>query len=149
VALSQIYAGRKRYYTDHETPTGKLTVSVEYQVEEHLVLAFLDTGASCGIFPASLADALGYDAQAEGLPTALHTRLGDYDGYLLRIPIFIPAEEGEGLEVELTWVVSPSWPGPPTIGWGGCLERIRFALDPTPGEDCFYFGPTSDSSSQT
>ena len=144
MALTQIYTGRTCYYTRHETPAGKLTLAVEYQVEEHRVLSLLDTGAECGIFPADLAAVLGYDAQAEGVPTVLDTRLGRYPGHLLRIPIFIPAAEGDGLDVDLTWVVAPGWPGPPVIGWGGCLERLRFALDPTPGEECFYFGTTSE-----
>jgi hypothetical protein len=144
VALTQTYTGRTGYYTRHETPTGKLTLAVEYEVEEQRVLSLLDTGAEWGIFPADLADTLGYDPQAEGVPTVLDTRLGRYQGYLLRIPIFIPAEEGDGLDIELTWVVVPGWPGPPVMGWGGCLERLRFALDPTRGEECFYFGPISE-----
>jgi hypothetical protein len=42
------------------------------------------------------------------------------------------------LETEATFFVSPDWPGPMVIGWKGCLEWIRFALDP--GEDAIYFG---------
>ncbi|MBI4531612.1 MAG: hypothetical protein HY709_08815, partial [Candidatus Latescibacteria bacterium] len=48
------------------------------------------------------------------------------------------AEEGENVEVEATWFISPDWPGPIVIGWKGCLERLRFAVDPS--EDTFYFG---------
>ena len=138
MALTQVYTGRTFYYTRHETPTGKLTVAVEYEVEEQRVPSLLDTGAEWGIFPADLADTLGYDPLAEGVPTVLDTRLGKYQGYLLRIPIFIPATEGDGLDVELTWIVVPGWPGPPVMGWGGCLERLRFAIDPA--TETFYFG---------
>jgi hypothetical protein len=33
-----------------------------------------------------------------------------------------------------------NWFGPIVIGWSGCLEGFRFALDPTPGHEHFYFG---------
>ena len=39
--------------------------------------------------------------------------------------------------MDATWFVAPDWPGPSVIGWRGCLERMRFALDP--GEEAFYF----------
>jgi hypothetical protein len=143
VALTQTYVGKTGYHTQQVTPTGKLIVAVEYLVDENPVMALLDTGAEYGVFPAELAMALGYDTQ-DGPRTVLKTRLGDYEGHLLRILITLPAQEGSGLDIELTWVVAPGWPGPPVIGWGGCLERLRFALDPTPGEDCFYFGPVSE-----
>jgi len=48
------------------------------------------------------------------------------------------ATEGQPLLVEATWFVSPDWPGPLVLGWKGCLERFRFALDPN--EERFYFG---------
>ena len=54
-----------------------------------------------------------------------------------RIPVRFAAEEGNSLEVEATWFLSEDWIGPPVIGWKGCLERIRFALDPA--EEPFYF----------
>jgi hypothetical protein len=41
------------------------------------------------------------------------------------------------LEVDASCFVSQDWPGPLIIGWKGCLERSRFALDP--GEDTFLF----------
>ena len=144
MALSQAYTGRTSYYTRHETPKGKLALAVAYQVGEDRVLSLLDTGAECGIFPAELAAALGYGDPTQGVPTILDTRYGRYAGHLVRIPTSIPADEGNGIDVDLTWLVIPDWPGPPVIGWGGCLERLRFALDPTPGEECFYFGPISE-----
>lgn len=107
------------------------------------VLALVDTGARYGIFPADLAGALGYSAEGQAVSTRISTRLGDYDGHLLRIPITIPATEGTGLDMELTWFVCPGWPGPPVIGWSNCLERIRFCLDPRVGEECFYFADTA------
>jgi hypothetical protein len=112
VALTQAYTGRTFYYARQETPKGKLTLAVAYQVGEERVLSPLDTGAECGIFPAELAAALGYDDPTQGVPTTLDTRYGRYAGHLVRIPVSIPAEEGDGIEVDLTWLVIPDWPGP-------------------------------------
>jgi hypothetical protein len=144
MALTQTYTGRACYYSRHQTERGKLILAVKYQINEHTVLSLLDTGAEWGIFPADLAAALGYEAQAGDLESVLLTRHGRITGHLLRIPIHIPAEEGDGLDIEPTWLVAPDWPGLPAIGWGRCLEHFRFALDPTPGQECFYFGPTSE-----
>lgn len=49
------------------------------------------------------------------------------------------ADEGESLRVEATIFLSPDWIGPNFIGYGGLLQRIRFAVDPE--SNLFYFGP--------
>ena len=41
------------------------------------------------------------------------------------------------MRVAGTWFVSEDWPGPNVLGWKGCLERMRFALDPS--DESFYF----------
>jgi hypothetical protein len=48
------------------------------------------------------------------------------------------ATDGEPLSVDAICFTSESWPGPFVIGWKGCLERMRFGLDPS--EEAFYFG---------
>jgi hypothetical protein len=53
------------------------------------------------------------------------------------IPVEFEADEGSPLNVEATWFVADGWPGPVVIGWKGCLERLRLALDPD--QDTFYF----------
>lgn len=73
-----------------------------------------------------------------GEPVRLEIRLGTFEGRLERLPIQFPAIEGHPLRVEAAWFVSPHWPGPLVLGWKGCLERFRFALDPR--EERFYFG---------
>jgi hypothetical protein len=32
----------------------------------------------------------------------------------------------------------PDWPGPTVLGWRGCLDRFRWAIDPD--DEVFYFG---------
>jgi hypothetical protein len=61
-----------------------------------------------------------------------------FTGQLARIPVTLFASEGESLTVEATWLICPDWPGPVVIGWKGCLERLRFAIEP--GEEGIYFG---------
>jgi hypothetical protein len=55
-------------------------------------------------------------------------------------PSGLPATEGQALDIEATFFISPDWPGPPVLGWRGGLERFRIALDPF--EEWMYFaGP--------
>jgi len=69
----------------------------------------------------------------------LSTRLGTYEGYLIRLPIVLVADEGESLKMEGNFFVSDDWPSPVTfLGYSGLLDKIRFALDPQAND--FYFG---------
>jgi hypothetical protein len=49
------------------------------------------------------------------------------------------ADNGESLSIEATVWVSREWTGGNFLGYGGLLERIRFAVDPA--NNLFYFGP--------
>jgi hypothetical protein len=60
-----------------------------------------------------------------------------YTGKLERVGLRLVADEGDTLEVEASCFVSQDWAGPMVIGWKGCLEWIRFALDPS--ENALYF----------
>jgi hypothetical protein len=66
-----------------------------------------------------------------------------YRGTIHRVPVTILAEAGEALHFEATAFVpeldeGEHWPLPSYLGWQGCLERIRLALDP--GTERAYFG---------
>jgi len=45
----------------------------------------------------------------------LSTRLGTYEGYLIRLPIVLVADEGESLKMEGNFFVSDDWPSPVTF----------------------------------
>ena len=45
--------------------------------------------------------------------------------------------EKEELPIDATWLIIEDWPGPTVLGWRGCLERMRFAVDPL--DNWFYF----------
>jgi hypothetical protein len=139
LSLLQTYTGRHGYFVELEYGPDRLIVAVEYQAEGVSIHGLLDTAARWGIFPAGLAEGLGYDPEADGEPIVISTRLGRYSGYLMRIPIVLLAQEGEELQMDLAWFVSSEWAGPPILGWTNCLERLRVAIDPSPGAGCFYF----------
>lgn len=72
-----------------------------------------------------------------------------YLGHLHRIPLTLQADEGSSLTIEVTAFVpqlppGATWPDefPCVLGMSGCLERIRFAIDPF--TDTFYFGELVD-----
>jgi hypothetical protein len=99
--------------------------------------ALLDTGSGWCVLPPLTAPEIGIDLDAIEADVRIHTRLGTFAGSLVRISLEFEAWLGGGAPVDATWFVCADWPGPMVLGWQGCLERIRFGLDPT--EDAFYF----------
>ncbi|HEX8904188.1 MAG TPA: hypothetical protein VF771_05060 [Longimicrobiaceae bacterium] len=66
-----------------------------------------------------------------------------FTGTVHRIPVTIPADVGEPLTFEATAFVpelglEEPWPLPSYLGWQGCLDRIRLAIDPR--DERVYFG---------
>lgn len=100
--------------------------------------ALLDTGAEWCVLRPEVAEALGYDPTPDPDVPGLLTRFGTMRGRLVRVPFRFEAEDGDQLDVDTTSFIATDWPGPVVIGWRGCLERIRFALDPN--NNLFYFG---------
>jgi hypothetical protein len=132
--------------------TGKLRYSILYRAGRHQLLvavpcligdlpeelrALFDTGSEWCVLGWGVATQLGFTPQPELSTSLMHTRFGLIAGRLERLPVKFRADEGEPLELEATWFVSEEWPGPTVIGWRGCLEPLRFAVDPR--EDWFYF----------
>jgi hypothetical protein len=102
------------------------------------VLAVVDTAAPWCIFEPEVGNLLRqrFSPDQEGI--VLNTRLGTLKGSLYRIPVALPADEGQSLEADATVFLSPDWRGPNFIGYQGLLQRIRFAVDPE--ANLFYFG---------
>jgi hypothetical protein len=90
------------------------------------------------MLPVEIARALGYDLEPDPAVPPLQTRFGTLAGRLERITVWFRVDEGRSAEIEATWFLSEDWFGPIVIGWKGCLERLRFALDP--GDNTFYLG---------
>ena len=107
--------------------------------------AFVDTGGIYLLCPPHLADDLGLNLD-EGEPVGpIRSARGRFEGVLLRLPLTLFAEEGHSLVIEPTVFVPRLKPGdelsedfPCILGMQGCLERLRFAVDPN--NDTFHFG---------
>jgi hypothetical protein len=135
--------GRTRFLDEDSTAyegTAKIFVKIEPSNLGFYVLAQLDTGCPWSILNPTIADAMKLTDE-EGQPEKLNTRFGTVDGQLKRTRITILADDGDSIEVEATVFVPTEWSAGNFLGYGGLLERVRFAVDPQ--ENFFYFGPSA------
>jgi hypothetical protein len=137
--VTQTYSGSARYLADYPFGSQSLFVAVTCYFGDlpYPVHALVDTAAEWCILPPDWAEELGIDLTPDPDVRPYSTRFGKLQGRLQRLPIRIRAEDGDSLRVDATLFGSPDWHGPPVLGWKGCLERVRFGLDPA--EDRFYF----------
>ena len=115
-------------------------------VENYRTAAFVDTGGVYFLCTPPFARRLRLDP-GQGLPTSerIRWRGETFTGLLYRLPLTLPAIDGDRLTVEATAFVPQTRPGeiwnnelPCVLGLQGCLERLRFAVDPA--SETFYFG---------
>lgn len=105
--------------------------------------AMIDTGAPfCILDPEEGINIQNSLSPIETIPLQ-HQLIPNLRGSLYRVPITFEAVEGSGLTIEGTVLIpevqlGAIWHYPNLIGLTGCLERIRFAVDPA--ENFFYFG---------
>ena len=107
--------------------------------------AVVDTGGAYLIPDTETTARLGLDPNDSLGAGLLRVRGARYHGALHRVSLAFKPSAGEGLVVEATAFVpelAPGdvWPLPTYLGWHGCLERLRFAVDPV--ADQFFFGAT-------
>lgn len=121
----------------------RIVVTVE--INSFPTQAYLDTGAVYLICAPQIADVLGLVYEDRLETQKLHFRGQWYDGGLYRVSFTITADYGEAVEVEVTAFVprihpEDEWPIDfiCIAGMSGCLERMRFALDPL--DEKIYFG---------
>lgn len=106
--------------------------------------AVVDTGGAYLVCNPEIADLLNLDPADALTVSGLEIRGHRVPGTLHRLTLTLLAEEGQGLEQEVTAFVpdphpSQSWMELPTfLGLTGCLEWFRFAVDPV--DNMFYFG---------
>lgn len=120
-------------------------ILLQVEIEGELIEAIIDTGSPYVVCPPYLAEEIGFDPATalDSIPFIVRgTRMR---GNLYRANIRFPAVDGDDLVVDATVFVpnqdhQESWGEHPAfIGLTGCLERLRFAVDPV--DDQFYFGP--------
>jgi hypothetical protein len=124
-------------------PSARIILRVS--VEGQFVSAVVDTGAPFLVCSPELADDIGFD------PTfALSAHTLVIRGYLVRgnlyhVSLALLAVQGDDLSLDvMAFVPAPEerqmgHSFPTFLGFYGCLERCRFAVDPF--NDTFYFGP--------
>jgi hypothetical protein len=135
--------GRARFLDEDANAlegTAKIFVKIEPLNLGFAVLAQLDTGSAWSILKPEIAEAMQL-MNEEGEPKRLSTRFGSIDGQLKRTNITILADDGNSVELEATVFIPTEWTGENFLGYGGLLERVRFAVDPQ--ENFFYFGPSA------
>lgn len=138
------FAAGKMPYRDHVGDVGNLPRIVIVTIVERLpVEAALDTGGSFLVCNPELVEWLGL-YPGTGISTAsLFIRGMSVNGELHRVTMTLEAQSGENVDVEVTAfapVLHPEqiWDLPVILGLQGCLEFIRFAVDPA--TNTFYFG---------
>jgi hypothetical protein len=141
LSFIQAYTGQARYYPDWSDNGRRLLVAIAFRVEGLAppLHGLLDTGSHWCLLPASLAAQLGCELEPDPDEVPVQTRYGPLRGRLERLLIYLLAEEGETLDLQATFFITADWPGPPVIGWKGCLERISFAFANGRDENRFCF----------
>ena len=129
-----------RYALDGDKLT-RLFIQVE--IEGMPASAVVDTGGAYLILNPEVADRLRLGHQTLVHRDRLVIRGVSCTGTIHRVPVTLPATAGEPLTFEATAFVpelehGETWPLPSYLGWQGCLDRIRFAVDPA--DEVVYFG---------
>jgi hypothetical protein len=118
-------------------------IIITVMIGEMQTTAFVDTGGVYLLCPPEIAHRAQLD-RTMAIPTApLRWGRGTVRGSLQRIPVTLVAAEGQSLTIEATaFVPEPGYTWgddmPCILGLQGCLENLRFAVDPN--DDTFYFG---------
>jgi hypothetical protein len=105
--------------------------------------AVVDTGGAFLLLDPQIAASMGIErADALGFER-IQIRGFVQRGTVHRVPVTLLARAGESLTFEATAFVpeledGEPWPLPSYLGWQGCLDRIRFAIDPV--DEVVYFG---------
>jgi hypothetical protein len=123
-------------------------LTIEIDVAGQRTEAIIDTGAPYLICSPDLAEQLAVDPADALYPLEIMIRGIWVKGGLHRLPLVLLASEGNSLSMEATAFI-PDAPRnfgtshPSFVGYVGCLERVRFAIDPQ--MERFYFGPFPDT----
>ena len=137
---NQIWStGISDYREDEEIENKTCFVSIKVSLgnDSPIELAFLDTGSEFNVCSFETFESLNLPIDKSN-EIVYSTRFGSLSGYLNRQQFVIHADFGDSLMIEGTFFITEFWKFPIVIGWKGCLEKVRFALDP--GIKKFYFG---------
>jgi len=122
-------------------------IIVPVVIETIETLAIVDTGGVYLVCDPQLAEGMNFDPSERLYAVKLNIRGRVLRGDVYRVSLTLKAEDGHGSEIEATAFVprlgpGQIWPWPSFMGLQGCLERLRFAIDP--GTNTFYFAPLTE-----
>ena len=133
-------------YLDHLAPrrSTKPRIFIPIAIGASSTQAAVDTGGVYFICDPELLGLLGLPSSPSLGRETVRIRGVDYKGHLHRLSIALQAVDGKGLQLKVTAFVphldpDQEWMLPNFLGLQGCLEFLRFAVDPA--ENMFYFGP--------
>jgi hypothetical protein len=120
-------------------------IQIKIGLGELASTAFIDTGGFFLLCSPMIAEYLGLDARDALAREKILWRGTTLTGTLHRVALNFGAQVGEDLLTEVTAFVprlagQQVWRGelPVVLGMHGCMEFVRFAIDPS--TDMFYFG---------
>jgi hypothetical protein len=124
-------------------PPGNARIVISVEIGGLSTQAAVDTGGAFFILDPELAAIIPCQFD----PVERHMikfRGNDVWGSLSRCQITLQAVAGSSHQVEVTafipeWDETSPWRHPSMLGLSGCLEVLRFAVDPSTNR--FYFGP--------
>jgi len=144
----RIFASGACLYFDRH-PDDRSTLSrivLSLWVGDSRIAAIVDTGGAYFVCPPAWAELLGVGRGEPIGRDELIIRGIRYRGDLYRTDIRLRADEGRSLNLDVTAFVPRLLPGdewhfPSFLGLQGCLEFMRFAVDPA--TNTFFFGPVA------
>jgi hypothetical protein len=105
---------------------------------EHLeITALADTGANQCVLEWTVAQQLP-QATDQGQSRVRALAGNDHRGVRFPVVVTFLADEGDPVSLETSAWSAETFTGPNLIGYGGLLEKPRFAVDPETNR--FYFG---------
>ena len=119
-------------------------IFVPVQIETLPTMAFIDTGGVYVICSPEIGRELSLNPGNGISALSMKTGRGNFQGELYRVQLtFLAEENGANLSIEATAFVprpDQGWPNELQciLGFQGCLERIRCAVDPD--TETFFFG---------
>jgi hypothetical protein len=131
-------------FMDHAWAGDRLTrLFVYVQIGKAQIAAVVDTGGAFFVLDPHFATVVGIDRASAITSERIQIRGYTQRGTIHRLPLTLLAAEGDPLTFEATAFVpelehGETWPLPSYLGWQGCLDRIRFAVDPA--DEVVYFG---------
>jgi hypothetical protein len=137
-------AGACSYFDRHPADLSRLPRVVLFVwVGDFRVATIVDTGGAYFVCSPDSAELAGLNRTEPIGSDELIIRGTRYRGDLYRISIQFVAAKGESLNLDVTAFVprllpDEEWHFPSFLGLQGCLEFLRFAVDPA--TNTFYFG---------